>query len=629
MFLTRLLLPFYRSKSLLLIVLLFAGVASLSIGVTKDSQAKEPAWAVTPIEEGFTYIDLIQDIYHLEDPTGVLTLDEIMNKPLSSEWTEDVFLLGFSDSKFWYRTSISNQTDSAMEIVIQFRAPAFRSVEQYITQNKIVLDKKLFGVDNPKIENAVDNRHTITFFTIEPGVQLDLYYRFSSDRHLFFPVTIWTKPAFEKNENWNLALHGAYFGIVVALALYNLFIGLVIRERSYFYYVGFTLCSGVFIAHRTGYGLHMLWPDSLFWHMNGMYFVGGILQIFASLFAIHFLDLKKESPVCTYLLRIVIAVALFYSLASLTGYHHIAGPTSFVLGLIQLPLLLVAGVISWRNGYKYARFFVIPWSLVVFNTVWVILGILRIVPYDTLLSEHGLTVSAVVEIILLSFALAARIQDLKEQQAKERELSIVRETNAIQTERTRIMRDLHDDVGAKLLTLIHRLKGENSEIALSTLQSLRDTIYVVDSTKRVYLEDLIEELSIEIQGRLNLVGIELRWEQKGDFDETQLTPRYSFNLTRIIREAVTNAIKHAHPNHLLVSVDFTQDLLSIAITNDGDISDLGTWEEGKGINNIRCRAEEINTSVHWSTQETSAVNFLDKGSVLTLLIKMPLEEVSS
>jgi len=83
------------------------------------------------------------------------------------------------------------------------------------------------------------------------------------------------------------------------------------------------------------------------------------------------------------------------------------------------------------------------------------------------------------------------------------------------TERQRIARDLHDDVAARMLTLIHQAKDQKSiDLARSILKSLRNAIYTLDNKSTTTILDALTDIRAELQERLNTIGMQLFWEHQ-------------------------------------------------------------------------------------------------------------------
>jgi signal transduction histidine kinase len=127
-------------------------------------------------------------------------------------------------------------------------------------------------------------------------------------------------------------------------------------------------------------------------------------------------------------------------------------------------------------------------------------------------------------------------------------------------ERERIARDLHDDAGAKLLTLIHKAESaESAERLREILQDLRSLATSLDRPPAP-LGDAVGDWRGEIAKRCDSAGVTLHW-QDGMMDvHLPIESSCRLALERVLREAVTNALKHARPTRLTV---ITEDRKSV------------------------------------------------------------------
>lgn len=176
-------------------------------------------------------------------------------------------------------------------------------------------------------------------------------------------------------------------------------------------------------------------------------------------------------------------------------------------------------------------------------------------------------------------------------------------------ERQRIARDLHDDVAARLLTLIHQAKDQQSiDLARSILKSLRNAIYTLDNKSTTTILDALTDIRSEIQDRLNSIGMQLFWEQHSQFDELTFTPRQHINLHRIAHEVTTNAIRHAEAQFMSIDVELKEAMFHFTICDNGPGFNINECIPGKGINNIKTRVKELNGQVSWKTTNETTEN---------------------
>lgn len=188
-------------------------------------------------------------------------------------------------------------------------------------------------------------------------------------------------------------------------------------------------------------------------------------------------------------------------------------------------------------------------------------------------------------------------QALFAEQAKA-ERARIRQQTALE-ERERIYRDLHDDLGSQLLQMIYTApSAEYADRARAVLQNLRDVV----SRSRGEpgrLSDVLAEIEAEARQRLWAVEAELIWEQAEALPDPQLDSGQALHLHRIVREGISNAIRHAHVRRLRVRVRLDGAQLLLDLTDDG----FGTPEsirEGRGMDSMRSRAAELKGRIDWT-----------------------------
>lgn len=170
----------------------------------------------------------------------------------------------------------------------------------------------------------------------------------------------------------------------------------------------------------------------------------------------------------------------------------------------------------------------------------------------------------------------------------------------VKAERDRIMRDLHDDVGGRLLTLVHQCESQKvGAVAREALDALREVIYFsLDADAGVTLSEAVARWRSQLRDRLEQRGVRLEWDWEIEDDDLPPLPAIDMlNIGRILQEAVSNALRHAAPKSVQVVGRMRGGELMVTVVNDvteaaGD-PDGPAWLGGKGIPNMERRAEEM------------------------------------
>lgn len=165
-------------------------------------------------------------------------------------------------------------------------------------------------------------------------------------------------------------------------------------------------------------------------------------------------------------------------------------------------------------------------------------------------------------------------------------------------ERHRIARDLHDDVGARLLTGMNVADGSTRPILHAALSDIRAIISGLTGAS-ASLERVLAEARYEAANRLQAAGVGLDWALPEERTKNVvLDYRLSKTLISSIREVVSNVIRHAGAKRVRtqVTVSDTELLLSIADDGGGIREKLGPDRPaggGFGLRSIERRVEEL------------------------------------
>ena len=194
-------------------------------------------------------------------------------------------------------------------------------------------------------------------------------------------------------------------------------------------------------------------------------------------------------------------------------------------------------------------------------------------------------------------------------------------------ERERIMRDLHDDVQPKLITIKHRSDSNiTKELAESAFQSLRDTIYLLRATSDKPLEEVLSDWRAEIHERLEETPISLKWQQPESIEDIMLTSWQEINCGRILRESITNVLKHTDASNIYICFGIKSNNFTVVFSDNGNTNKSPGYKEGLGLGtkNMRQRTKDLEGEICW-VENSKHTNEWSQG--LTVELKFPLKRI--
>jgi len=165
-------------------------------------------------------------------------------------------------------------------------------------------------------------------------------------------------------------------------------------------------------------------------------------------------------------------------------------------------------------------------------------------------------------------------------------------------ERLRIAQDLHDDIGARLLTLMYRAPTPEIEDYLRhTLKDLKTLTRGLAAPSHA-LSHAIAEWKADITQRVSAADCELGWAFVYESDFELSVVQWSA-LTRVLRELVSNALTHAHAHRIDVQASIGNGALVLSVADDGDGRHPDSWSHGLGLGGVRKRVRQIGGEVSW------------------------------
>ena len=173
-------------------------------------------------------------------------------------------------------------------------------------------------------------------------------------------------------------------------------------------------------------------------------------------------------------------------------------------------------------------------------------------------------------------------------------------------ERQRIAQDLHDDIGARLLTLMYQAQTpEMEDYIRHTLQDLKTLTRGLAATEH-RLSHAAGEWKADLTQRLQVARAKLEWRLHVDHDRRLTMAQWSA-LTRVLRELVSNALYHGHATHVEVELRLDGPLLRLQVADDGEGRAPEAWAHGLGLGGVRKRVKLLGGEVTWAENQPRGI----------------------
>lgn len=398
-------LPFRTAHCLLLLLLLLA----LNVKALPVLPLNETAAPIIPMSDyaGYQF-----------DPSGLLTLEDIRARDdqFRHAGTGHELNFGRIEGAAWLRIDIDSSFRRAQELLLEFQYAYLDEVRVYIVRQHRTETMRA-GRKVPVNEWPLAHRKPVFPLMLDPGEQLTVYIRGDSHVAMALNASLLTQQAYSQENSRSLILLAVYFGMLIALGCYNFLLFVGLKQPIFLFYSAFVFTFGFAASSMNGIGPLMLWPDSAGWADRVVPVGYSLAATLGMMFARRFLNMKYLAPGWDRLLQLAIPLWWGGVLLTLTVDVQTAIKVMSVQGLLTTVSLMSAGIAGVRRQVPAARIFVLAWTLLLVGTALLSMRNTGLLP-SNFFTVYSMQIGSAAEMLLLSFALAARFSDLKWQKEK-------------------------------------------------------------------------------------------------------------------------------------------------------------------------------------------------------------------
>lgn len=477
---------------------LFCFFATLGVGLGS------PAWGnVVSLDRNTGILSLGSRVEMLEDPTGALTLSDLMAEDQNPGWfmgETDTINFGFSDSVLWLKTTVRNVETERLSHLIEIAYPILDSIQVFVVREGGQVESCLMGDTFPFPARLIRYRSYLIPLDLAPLETADLVFRIRSTSSMQIPLSLISIRTFIETKQLSTLGYGIYYGIMLSMILYNLFVFISVREASYFYYMCYVTSMALFLSCLNGFSFQYLWPDSLVWNDKAVAVSISSVVLFGLLFTRIFLDLPGYKPrMNQWSIYLVIFLSVQLLLCFVLPYQSVIHLV-ILNALVMIFFSLFAGILRWIDGYSAARYYTVSWLVMLVGGVVLALNKLGLAPRN-FLTENTLQYGSAIEVILLSFALADRLSMEKSNRYKAQQAALASEkrvrkaqAQALELEtQTRLAREealfIQKQANENLENNV-RLRTRELEIANVRLRELSTTDSLTGLKNRRYFNEI-------------------------------------------------------------------------------------------------------------------------------------------
>ena len=367
-------------------------------------------------EQSLKQMNLAPGIHYFRDESGAMSWDAVQLIS-ADQWRPietDTPSFGYDDAAYWFRFSLSNQSGANFDGLLEIAYPILDQAQLFRSSETASAFPLTLGDNIPFAERPLDHHNFLVPVPLAAGEDQQFYLRVQTESSVQVPLILWQRDAFYQDRQSYLMGQGLYFGMLVVMILYNLFIFITVRHPSYVYYAISVMGIGLFMAALHGFGFQYLWPRWPGVNQWALVASLGVFGCFASAFTISLLQLKKNSPRYYYVMLTHVVLYIGVLILAFLLPYRLSVLLAIATGLSACIAALLAGGYTLYSGLREARYYVLAYSSLMVASIIISLNKIGVLPRN-FFTEHSMQISSMMEIILLSFALADRINQERRQ----------------------------------------------------------------------------------------------------------------------------------------------------------------------------------------------------------------------
>tara|TARA_B100000809_G_scaffold3549_1_gene3829 strand:- start:34790 stop:36199 length:1410 start_codon:yes stop_codon:yes gene_type:complete len=298
---------------------------------------------------------------------------------------------------YWFKIELDSLAISENLLVFDFIEPSIKEVTLF--SNSSLIATKQASLWNSSITIEVNK-----------PVSIHYYVKALFKRQVHFPLTVMNSANFTSSKNSFFLKAGLYYGLSFMVFIINLIFFVSLKDRTYLYYCCFLAMLN--LAY-TGFDGICYWIFSL--ENSDFYIIltHYIIQVSGVLFAAKFLNLKTHQPKANIIGTVVLILNFVMYATFFITDDFLFCAIGDLIGMSILTYYWFLGLLTLKKETS-AIFFVIGYVMVLFVAIFFLIPLNFGLSFMSLSLNH-LKIGALVEMLILTYAITYRVQKMQKQ----------------------------------------------------------------------------------------------------------------------------------------------------------------------------------------------------------------------
>ncbi|TKC12675.1 histidine kinase [Pedobacter polaris] len=581
--------------------------------------------------------------YFYEDRNLTATIDSLIryknDQRLTKLSPDKVFSKGYTQSYYWIVFDLKNTLNQAVHLMFKEQSSSVNRLELFKVDSTGKITSMGLTGDHFKYKHRPYPNRSFIYPIVLSANEKASFFLWADKRgqNMYMPISLGKDVDIIQAEIPKHTLFGFYTGIFVFAIIFNILLFTSLRDKIHLYYAAYIFCTLIFILEEEGLAFQWFYPNlphlQDYMRLIMASLSCGLLVQVMQLFVDQNKSNSRMYDFTQYYKRFCWVMALIPALMLIKSDITLEKIVFYInnfLALLTVIVLIICVVERIKGGYKLGWYYFIATVMLllgVFNYVFNTLGLTNF----NLLKPNGLVVGLTAEIVFLSFALTQRYNFLK----KEKEILLEEKGrhqidladgifNAQEDERTRLARDLHDDLGGTLSLIklnVTAFQFKAHQLTTKETEFLDQTINMIEKActdlreishnlmpKNFETYGLIETLKEHFRV-LNTSG-KISFDFVHQLDHEIETP-VEITIYRIINELVNNIINHSCASKATIQLLYFSNTITIMAEDNGIGFNPEKNSKGLGIQNITSRVNYLDGKILVDSNRTGTTTTIE------------------